>query len=71
MNDLTKEERFNKIIETLKAGGRVVLATYTRATVYDQRHIEMFKFKGDSMYVRRGRKAWDCFDGCGIRLTHK
>ena len=39
----------------LSAGGRVVVATYTRATVYSAKHCGWFVDKADGVYVRHGR----------------
>jgi hypothetical protein len=64
---MTIQERYDKIMETLKAGGAVIVATYTKATQYDARHIEYFKLSGKSLYVRRG-KHWDCIDYCALRF---
>ena len=51
----TVETLADRINNHLAAGGRVVIATYTRATVYDQRHAGWFSVAGYSLYVRHGR----------------
>jgi hypothetical protein len=48
-------------------GGRVMVATYLRATVYDRRHAGMFALRGGRVHVARGRH-WDCIDGCAIKF---
>jgi hypothetical protein len=49
------------------AAGRVVqLATYTKATNYDAKHVGMFKATKAGAFVRRG-KSWDCIDLCELR----
>lgn len=47
--------------------GRVMVATYLRATVYDRRHAGMFALRGGRLHVARGR-SWDCIDGCAIKF---
>ncbi len=56
-----------RITAHLRSGGRVVLATHSRATVYSRRHIDMFRPTRTGLYVRRG-KHWDCIDYCAIRF---
>lgn len=70
MNTMTKQERFDKIIETLKAGGAVIVATYTKATLFDARHIANFKITASGLYAKYGR-TWLCIDGCALRFGHK
>ena len=49
-------------IKTQLAAGRIVqLATYTKATRYHARHVDMFKATKAGAFVRRG-KGWDCID---------
>lgn len=48
-------------------GNKIMICTYTRATVYDSRHVGMFRATERSLYVQRGR-SWDCIDYCGIRF---
>ncbi len=57
-----------RISAHLSAGGRVVVGTYTRATVYTRRHADLFRATREGLYVRRG-KGWDCIDHCAIRLV--
>jgi hypothetical protein len=51
----------------LASGGKVVVGTYTRATVYSGKHDDLFRATRSGLYVRRGR-GWDCIDHCAIRL---
>jgi hypothetical protein len=68
---MTTQERYDKIIETLKAGGAVIVATCTRATQFGPRHIDSFKLgKSGSLYAKYGR-SWLCIDGCALRFGHK
>jgi hypothetical protein len=64
----TARQTARRIAAHLAAGGRVVVATYTRATYYDQRHAAMFRATRTGLFVQRG-KAWDCIDGCAIRFV--
>ena len=53
------------------AAGRIVqLATYTKATNYDARHVDWFKATKAGAFVRRG-KSWDCIDLCALRSFSK
>lgn len=63
----TAAERLAEIQEALRAGLRVQVTTYLKSTVYDGRHLAMFKATEKSLYVQRG-KNWDCIDYCGIRF---
>lgn len=56
-----------KIQETLKANGLVIIATYTKATQYDKRHVDYFKATRNGAYVKSG-KQWLCIDRCGFRF---
>ena len=57
-----------RIQTTLNAGGYVVMATYTKATQYDRRHVNMFKATRTGAYVQSGQK-WICIDGCSFRFA--
>lgn len=56
-----------KITAHLAAGGKVVVGTYTRATVYGSRHTSLFHATSSGLYVQSG-KRWDCIDYCAIRF---
>jgi hypothetical protein len=56
-----------KIIETFAKGGAVQIVTHLKATTYQSKHAEMFKFDRFSAYVARG-KRFDCIDFCQIRF---
>lgn len=47
-------------------GNKIQVCTYTRATLYDHRHANLFKITSTGLFVARG-KSWDCIDYCGIR----
>lgn len=49
---------FAAIQSHLEKGGRIMVATCTRATVYTSKHATLFKCGKDSVYVARG-KHWD------------
>ena len=54
-------------IKAQLAAGRIVqLATYTKATNYNARHVDMFKATKAGAFVQRG-KSWDCIDLCELR----
>ena len=51
----------------LLAGGMVQVSTYTRSTLYRQKHAGMFREGvGGNLYAQNGRR-WDCLT-CGGRL---
>ena len=56
-----------KIAAHLTSGGKVLVCTYTRATVYSRRHADMFRATSSRLYVRKGTH-WDCIDYCAIRF---
>lgn len=56
----------SKIAGHLASGGRVVVGMYTRATVYSRRHAEVFRATRSGLYVRNGKKHWDCIGYCAI-----
>ena len=56
-----------EIAAHLAAGGKVVVGTHTRATVYGRRHAALFRATRSGLYVRSGRR-WDCIDYCAIRF---
>jgi len=53
------------IQDCLRNDGVVIISTYTKATQYDKRHVDMFKCDQNGAYVRHGRR-WDCIDYAGI-----
>lgn len=54
-----------KIVSHLESGGRVVIGTYTRATIYSRRHATLFRATPSGLYVQSG-KHWNCIDYCAI-----
>jgi len=56
-----------RIAAHLASGGKVVVGTHTRATLYSGRHAELFRATRFGLYVRSG-KRWECIDYCAIRL---
>ena len=70
MDAQTRKDRYNEIIDCLRAGGAVLVCTYTRATKYDSRHVDYFKVTDSGLYVRSG-KRWNCIDYCAIRFGRK
>jgi len=57
---------------TLRAGGIVILSTYTRHTQYDKPgHADLFKYSNARAYVRRPRSQkydiiYDGYAGCAV-----
>lgn len=51
----------------LRAGGTVVVATYTHAMQFGLRHVDDFKATRSGAYRRAGRN-WVCIDGCAIKF---
>lgn len=41
----------DRIVNHLLAGGRVMLASYTRPTIYDKRHVSMFRQNGRGVRI--------------------
>ena len=66
---MTEAAKFLPTIKrALTSGLRVQVTNYMHSTIYDKRHVDMFAVRNGSLYVRRGRKNWDCIDYCGIRI---
>lgn len=57
-----------KIAAHLGSGGKVVVGTYTQATIYSSRHASLFRANSSGLYVLSG-KRWDCIDYCAIRFV--
>lgn len=60
--------RFAAIVSHLSKGGRIMTCSYTKPTIYTAKHAVMFKVKGSSLYVQRGR-AFDCLDFTPIKFS--
>jgi hypothetical protein len=60
--------KHREIVQHLQNGGRVIIPTYTRATVYKREHVEMFKATKSGLFVQSGRR-WNCLNFSNIRLT--
>lgn len=58
----------SSVLEALSAGRRVVIGTYTKATVYDRRHVAMFRADARGAWVQHG-KRWEDFSGCSVRIA--
>jgi hypothetical protein len=56
-----------KITDTFSKGGVVQIVTHLKATTYQPKHANLFKFDRFSAYVARG-KRFDCIDFCQIRF---
>lgn len=56
-----------RITAHLESAGRVIVGTYTRATVYSRRHAALFRATSSGLLVRSGNH-WDCIDHCAIRF---
>ena len=75
-NDQMKPNRFARwanarkrvsfIVSNLNAGKTVQLTTYTKATRYNAKHINMFKATKFGAFVQSG-KSWLCIDGVDVR----
>ncbi len=65
----TATERLDRITKHLNAGGKVMAVTYTKATMYDKRHVSMFRVSGNDLLVQRGKK-WDCLNFTPIRFSN-
>jgi hypothetical protein len=60
--------RHRAITEHLLRGGKAVIMTYTRVTIFDRRHVAMFEATRDGLFLRRG-KSRDCLNFTTIRLV--
>lgn len=68
------QKRYDAIMQALKDGCTIVIATYlkgfsvTQKTVnkFDAAGIPLFKVNGNSLYMARG-KHYDCIDYCSIK----
>lgn len=75
-NDQMKPNRFARwakarkrvsfIVSNLQAGKTVQITTYTKATRYTAKHINMFKATKSGAFVQSG-KNWLCIDGVDVR----
>jgi hypothetical protein len=64
----TYRKRLSDIHTHLSAGGRIVVATYTRATVYTAKHADLFRATKSGLYVTRG-KSRDCLNFTTIKFV--
>ena len=67
------ESLYDRIINHLRAGGKIQICTMTRATEYSPKHIDFFrpgKAGETGFYVARG-KSWNYVmpGGCLIRFS--
>ena len=65
---MTMLERLAQIQQHLTAGGKVMIVTYAKATIYDQRHVGWFTATETDLYVRRG-KGKDCLNFTPIKFS--
>ena len=61
-------KKLSKITATLEAGDKIVVSTYTRATRFDKRHIDMFKATKTGLYIQSGNR-WENADGCKFTIA--
>jgi len=66
------KENLEAIVKHLSVPGNVVQVTnYMHSTVYDNRHVGMFRLSHEGhLQAQHGRK-WLIIDGCGIRFGRK
>lgn len=57
-----------RVLAALQSGKRVTIATYTKATLYDARHVGMFRADQRGAWVQRG-KHWDDFSGAAVVVS--
>ena len=60
-------QKLARIQKHLNQGGRVMLVTYTKATIYDKRHGVMFRATKEGLFVQRG-KNFDCLNFTPIKF---
>lgn len=61
-------ERLAVIHAHLARGGKVMVATYTQATIYSTKHADWFTATTDGLYVRRG-KSKDCLNFTPVKFS--
>jgi hypothetical protein len=76
-NDQMKPNRFlrwhrarqtaRKITIHFARGGKVLVGTYTRATIYNRKHIDLFRATQSGLLFKCG-KNWNCIDYAAIRF---
>lgn len=49
--------KHREIVQHLHNGGKVIIPTYTRATLHKREHAEMFKATKAGLCVQRGRRG--------------
>lgn len=63
-------ERLRAIQDHLTTGGKVMVVTYAKSTIYDRRHLDSFSANDTGLYVRRGRTK-DCLNFTPIRFSRQ
>jgi len=48
-------ERLSAIQRHLATGGKVMVVTYTRGTIYSPKHLDWFSADATGLYVRQGK----------------
>lgn len=61
-------ERLEQIIRHLMSGGKVMVLTAYKGTVYTAKHLSMFKATNSGLFVQRG-KNWDCLNFTPIKFS--
>jgi hypothetical protein len=51
----------------LRSGGSVMIATYTKATVYEPKHLSAFTGNAKDVFVQRGKRK-ECINYCAIKF---
>lgn len=64
----TAQEKLAKIQAHLASGGKVMTVTYTKATIYSKKHVDMFSATDKDLFVQRG-KGRDCLNFTCIKFS--
>lgn len=66
MSKIDWSKELETIQNHLRAGGKIMVSTYTQSKIYGPNCVEMFLAKSNGLYVKRGKKSVDCINHCKI-----
>lgn len=69
MNKIDWSKELETIQNHLRAGGKIMVSTYTQSKIYGPNCADMFSAKPDGLYVKRGRKYVDCINHSHIQFS--
>jgi len=65
---MTTPERLAAIQRHLTAGGKVMVVTYTKGTIYTKKHLSLFSSTKTDLFVQRGKRK-ECLNLTPIRFS--